>query len=257
MNDRGRRFPTPPLDNLFYESLRERRGAFQLVTRLMIPAETGTGFIVHRGQVARVIAVAGPQIADIDLFNADNPEEHLWANQTLNREGAHVTTFSRLWSGMPWFRPMMTILEDTVRNVPTNPGARHHIILGAHCNPFYWLIATGKPGHPNCYDNLVSAIAPFGLTAEDVHDNLNLFQKTCIDPETGRYISEASDAKPGDYVEFYAEMNVLMAVSACPCGSGRFPADSGLSDSKPLTVEIYETGVKSVPFEYFSVDSEL
>jgi uncharacterized protein YcgI (DUF1989 family) len=200
--------------------------------------------------VARLVCVEGPQIADVDVFNADDPHEHLWANQTLNREGAHLTTFSRLWSNMPRFRPLMTVIEDTVRNVPTNPGARHHIILGAHCNPYYWLIASGRSDHSSCYTNLVSAVAEFGLGPEFVHDNLNLFQKTRIDPETSRYVTEGSDAQSGDYVEFYAEMNILMAVSACPVGSGRFAAETHVTDTKSLLAQLYDTGVDPEPFAY-------
>lgn len=245
-----RKFPTLPLDRQFYEELRTKRVEFRLIERIDIPKESGRGFLVRQGQVVSIICPEGPQVADIDFFNADNPTERLWANQTCNREGAHLTTYSRLWSNMPWFRPLMTIIDDTVKTVPTSPGARHHIILGAHCNPYYWLIATGQEDHTSCYTNLVAAIAPFGLGPEQVHDNLNLFQKTRIDPQTSRYVTEASDAKPGDYVEFYAELNILMAISACPIGSGRYAAETGVSDTKPLQAEIYETGLMPRPFTY-------
>ena len=257
MIDKSRRIPTPSIDKRFYEDLRANREVFQLIREINIPKTSGKGFVVKRGQTVRIVCNEGCQIADVDIFNADNPGEHLWANQTLNREGAHLTTFSRLWSNMPWFRPMMTIIEDTVRNVTTNPGARHHIILGAHCNPFYWLVATGEREHPNCYDNLVEAIAPFELGPEHVHDNLNLFQKTRIDPETSRYVTEASDVRTGDFVEFYAEMNILMAVSACPLGSGRFAAELRQPDTKPLRAKIYETGVEPRTFEYAPAVSQL
>jgi uncharacterized protein YcgI (DUF1989 family) len=245
-----RRFPTPVLDRAFYDTIRARRPTFRLADELVIPKESGKGFIVRAGQAVQLVCVEGAQVADVDVFNLSDPKEHLWANQTLNREGAHLTTFSRLWSNMPHFRPLMTIIEDTVETVPTTPGARHHIILGAHCNPFYWLIARGDMNHSNCYMNLVSAIAPYGLGPEYVHDNLNVFQKTRIDVQTSRYVSEASDAKPGDYVEFFAEMDVLVAVSACPGGSLRYPAETGRSDTKPLLVKIFETGVEPRPFSY-------
>jgi uncharacterized protein YcgI (DUF1989 family) len=248
--ERVRRFPVPPLDKPFYENLRDKRETFALVERFIIPKESGKACLVRRGQVARVIAVEGPQIADIDFFNADNPVEHLWANQTLNREGMHLTRFSRLWSNMPWFRPLMTIIEDTVENAPVPPGGRHHHIFGAHCNPYFWLLALGKTGHPSCYENLVTAIAPFGLKPEAVHDNLNLFQKTRIDLDTDRRTTLPSDVRVGDYVDFFAEMNVLMAISACPVGSGLFAVETGNADTRPLGVEIYETGVDPLPFTY-------
>jgi uncharacterized protein YcgI (DUF1989 family) len=250
MADAVRRFPTPGFDQAFYDAVRARRDTFRHVEEISIPKETGKGFVVRRGQSLRLICVEGPQVADMDVFNAEDPREHLWANQTLNREGAHLTTFSRLWSNMPHFRPLMTIIEDTVTLIPTQLGARHHIILGAHCNPFYWLVATGDMNHSNCYSNLVSAIAPFGLGPEYVHDNLNVFQKTRIDAHTSRYVSEASDAKAGDYVEFFAEMDVLVAVSACPGGSLRYAAGKGPSDTKSLLVRIFDTGVEPLSFTY-------
>lgn len=55
---------------------------------------------------------------------------------------------------MPRFRPLMTIIEDTVETVATNPGARHHIILGAHCTPYYWLVGTGQANHSSCTDSI-------------------------------------------------------------------------------------------------------
>lgn len=250
MTDNVRCFPTPSLDQVFYENVRSRRSAFRLAEEILIPKEAGKGFLVRRGQTVRLVCIDGPQVADMDIFNASDPQEHLWANQTLNREGAHLTTFSRLWSSMPHFRPLMTIIEDTVKTVPTHCGARHHIILGAHCNPYYWLLATGDRTHSNCYSNLVSAIAPFGLGPEFVHDNLNVFQKTRIDANTSRYVSEGSDAQQGDYVEFFAEIDVLVAVSACPGGSLRYAAETGLSDPKPLIAQIFDTGVDPVPFAY-------
>jgi len=252
-----RPYPVPPLNRSFYEDLRARRKTFRLADRFVIPKESGKGFIVRRGQLARIIAIEGPQIADIDFFNADNPRERLWANQTLNREGTHLTTFNRLWTNMPWFRPIMTIVEDTVQNVPEPMGARHHYIFGAHCTPYFWLLALGRPGRSSCYENLVAAIAPFGLKPEDVHDNLNLFQKSRIDLETSRRTTVPSDVKRGDYVEFFAEMDVLMAISACPVGSGRFRVETGgcESDTKPLGVEIYDTGVEPLSFDYAAITS--
>ena len=81
-----RRFPTPPLDRAFYEKLRSLRHTFRLVDKVAIPKEPGTGFVVRRGHTVRLICVEGPQIADVDVFNSNDPREHLWANQTLTRE---------------------------------------------------------------------------------------------------------------------------------------------------------------------------
>lgn len=249
-------FPAPAIDLEFYQSLRDARPGFNQIDAFVISLEErGRAFVVKRGQSARIVCIDGPQIADVCFWNANDYTEHFWNDQTLNREGSHLTTYSRIWSNMPKFRPMMTVIEDTVENVPTHPGSAHHFVWGAHCNPYYWYYALRDPAHPyvtkyNCHYNLCRAVAPFGLSSNDIHDNLNLFQKGFIDSETGREdCSEASDAKEGDYVEFFAEIDVLVAVSVCPNGSGKFHWSVGEQDIRPLGVEIYDTGVDPLRHE--------
>ena len=69
----------------------------------------------------------------------------------------------------------------------------------------------------HCHSNLTRAILPFGLTEFDVHDVLNVFQVTGLDEED-KYFMESSPAKAGDYFEFFAEMDLLVALSTCPGG---------------------------------------
>jgi uncharacterized protein YcgI (DUF1989 family) len=47
---------------------------------------------------------------------------------------------------------------------------------------------------------------------------LNVFQVTGLDAD-GKYFMEASPAKPGDFIEFFAEIDLLCALSTCPGGS--------------------------------------
>jgi uncharacterized protein YcgI (DUF1989 family) len=53
---------------------------------------------------------------------------------------------------------------------------------------------------------------PFGLNESDVHDVINLFQVTGLD-EDGRYFMNPCPAEAGDYIEFLAEQDLLMALS--------------------------------------------
>lgn len=69
----------------------------------------------------------------------------------------------------------------------------------------------------HCHSNLTRAVLPHGLTELDVHDVLNVFQVTGLD-ENAKYFMETSPAKPGEYFEFFAEIDVLCALSACPGG---------------------------------------
>jgi uncharacterized protein YcgI (DUF1989 family) len=60
-------------------------------------------------------------------------------------------------------------------------------------------------------------VLPFNLTEFDVHDVLNVFQVTGLDSE-GRYFMEASPATTESFVDFFAEQDLLCALSTCPGG---------------------------------------
>ncbi len=67
--------------------------------------------------------------------------------------------------------------------------------------------------------------------------------------DIGRRPVEPSDAKAGDYVEFYAELDVLMAVSIGPGGSFSGDWSAGRNEILPIGIEIYDTGFQPLEFE--------
>lgn len=247
--------PKPPFPREFFDAVRKAKPNFKLAEKFVIPVkDAGKAFVVKKGQTFRLICIEGPQIADVCVWNAHDTKERFWAHMTLNREGIWVQKDMRLWSNMPKFRPMMTVLEDTVVNKPIHPGARHHYVIGAHCNPPLWYWVTKDKDHPfvthfNCYCNLTRAIKPFGMTSDDLHGNMNLFMKCWVDHETGLHPWEVTDVKAGDYVEFFAEMDVLIAVSICPSSSGTYHFYEKQEDPRPLGVEIYDTGFDAPVYE--------
>jgi uncharacterized protein YcgI (DUF1989 family) len=90
---------------------------------------------------------------------------------------------------------------------------------------------------------LVRAVLPHGLTEFDVHDVLNVFQVTGLNHDD-LYFCEPSPAKPGDYLEMFAEIDLLCALSTCPFGDLSVPlwgpeATDPLSGCRPLGVEVY------------------
>jgi uncharacterized protein YcgI (DUF1989 family) len=133
--DFRRKFPTPAATLAHYAAIRAAQPHYRLVDRFEIPSPTGRGFRVRRGQIARFLVSHGPQIVDLDLFNADDPTERLWANQTLNREGFWLGVNSRLWSNMPRFRPLAAIVDDTIVTDQSLGPARHHHIFGGTAIP--------------------------------------------------------------------------------------------------------------------------
>jgi uncharacterized protein len=238
--------PRPPFPKAFFDELQEHRDSFPLAAEFVIsPEEASRAFVVRRGQTLRITCIAGAQIVDMCIWNAEDPNERFANEYSLTREGIWLQRNMRLWSSLPWLRPMMTVTKDTVENRPVHPGARHHYLFGAHCNPQGWYWVVKNRHHPlvthnNCYCNLTRAVAPFGLGAKDLHDNLNLFMKCFVDHTTGLHPWEASDVRQGDYVEFYAEMDCLVALSICPSGSGRLPHDE--EEIRPIGISIYDTG---------------
>jgi uncharacterized protein len=243
-------FPAPPSNREFYEALREAR-PYTLAEKFTISVEeTGRAFVVKAGQTARVICEEGPQMADVCLWNAHDLREHFWNEGTLSREGDRLTTFTRLWTNVPRYRPIMTIVEDTAL---TEPDAGHHSCLTGYCDPHYWYLALKDKNHRyvtefNCYFNLLRAIRPFGMGREHIHDNINLNVRMFF-TEDGKHVFDVPKIKQGDYVEFYAEIDTLFAISICPDGSGQLHYTEGEQDIKPLGIEIYDTGIMPLVYE--------
>jgi len=213
-------------------TLSKEVSARSLVKSEVIPARSGRAFRVGAGEVLRVRCPEGPQVADLIAFNADDPREKFWQARTRVVHGSHLSVGDQLWSIPPWTRPMMMLITDTVVHSELADGARSHDLLFCRCDArLYGLVHGQAEGHANCNDNLVAAIAPLGLDAGAVHDPFNIFMTTGLN-RSGKPFYLPSDARMGDYVDLLAEMNVLVAISACPGGS------SG-KQSHPLAVEIF------------------
>jgi hypothetical protein len=61
------------------------------------------------------------------------------------------------------------------------------------------------------------------------------------------------DARVGDYVDFYAEMDLLLAASLCPRGSGATEPSEPAQERNPVTVQIFNSGMDPEPFSYESM----
>ena len=202
-----------------------------VVEKFIIPKARGRAFSIAKGQIFRVKCIEGPQVADMNIFNAKNPKERFSSSFTRIAVRPHLTTGDQLWSPAPFFRPMVTIVADTVGSKRSRRGAISHDLLFARCNRKFreWLMGSKQP---NCHDNLGRAIRRFGLSTHDVHDAFNIFMRTGIDRKD-RLFFEKPLAKKGDYMDLRAEMDCLVAVSACP-------GKSSGGVHHPLAIEIFE-----------------
>jgi uncharacterized protein YcgI (DUF1989 family) len=214
------------------------------VERFTVPMRSGRAWPVRAGQVFRIVAVEGPQVADLNVWNLTNPRERFWASRTRQLHQAHLGVFDRLWSSLPYLRPLLTITADTVQYGRDEDGAGCHDLLGTRCDPYVHKLLNGEEFDLCCHSNLVRAVAPYHLAEPDVHDVLNVFQVTGLTPE-GRYFVKPSAARQGDFIEFFAEIDVLVAISVCPHGDLSVPvwgpnAADAHSVCRPLGVEIWQ-----------------
>jgi len=202
--------------------------------------------------IVRISTPDGPQVGDLNIWNAANPRERFWAARTRQLHASHVSVGDRLWSCLPYLRPLVTIIADSLGGDAgygvDEFGGRCHDLLGTRCDPYVNTMLTGDQYDFHCHSNLTRAVLPYGLTEFDVHDVLNVFQVTGLD-EKGRYFMETCPAKKDDFIEFFAEQDVLMALSTCPGGDlsawgweeGKAEEGKGMKECcRPLKVEVFE-----------------
>lgn len=196
----------------------------EVLQRLHIPARGHTAFEMRSTNVLRIIDTEGEQVADLVAFNLNdtwerlNGESTMLLNGTYNpRQGAVVYTDD--------CNPMFTIIDDPVgRNYP---GA---LMCSEEMNRHRY----GVPGTLNCRDNLTAALRPYGIGKRQIPGAFTPFMNVIHHPD-GRAEIAAPPSKAGDHIDLRAEMDVLVAISACP--QERNPVN-GWSPS-PLDVIVY------------------
>ncbi|MBU3007622.1 MULTISPECIES: urea carboxylase-associated family protein [Cobetia] len=232
------------VDRDFYDSLTEGKAERTLVATHTVPLRDGLAWEVPAGHVLRIKITEGSQVGDFNMWNLQNPRERMWASRTRQLQRAHVSTYDRLWSTLPYLRPMATIIDDTLADYGVDAeGGRVHDLLGTRCDPYVNRLLTGEDFDHHCHSNLVRAVEPWGLTEFDIHDVLNIFQCTGLNNED-KYFMKACPARKGDYLEFFAETDLLCAMSCCPGGDLSVDlwgpdARDPLETCNPLGVEIY------------------
>jgi uncharacterized protein len=188
----------------------------------IVPAEHGLAFPVMAGEILRITCNEGPQTCDFNAFALDDPAEHFWSGRTRTLEGSHLTVGNRLWGTEPRMRPIFTIIADTVSRAVLPCNAASHDLVFSRCSHSAWVLRLGPGPHRNCNDNLTEALADAGFPGAPVHDAFNIFMTTGIDDDKRLRIFDPL-ARVGDYMELVAEIDTMVALSACPgdCNGGR------------------------------------
>jgi len=173
---------------------------------ITIPARKGKAARVRQGQTVRVINTHGEQVVDTWAFNADDLSEFMSMEhcrtrilKVIPKVGDVMVTNKR--------RPILTLVEDT-------SGGVHDMLMSA-CD-IYRFQGLGCEGyHDNCTDNLHSGMSEIGLRAPETPSPFNLFMNIPVHAD-GSLSFDPPVSTPGSYVALRAEMDLVIAFSACP-----------------------------------------
>jgi uncharacterized protein len=221
------------------------RAGAEPVAEITVPPRDARAFRVPAGHLFQISCPEGSQVGDLNLFNAADLTERFFSGKTRALHGTHVSVGDRLWSTLPHLRPMATIIADSLGWYGVDEhGGRVHDVIGTRCDPYTHAVLTGQQYHRCCHSNLTRAlVAETGMTVEAaeplVHDVLNVFMCTGFSRDTGQYFMKASPARKGDFIEFFAEIDLLALLSACPGGDCGAEHSSDAARCHPLRVDIF------------------
>jgi uncharacterized protein YcgI (DUF1989 family) len=153
-----------------------------------------------------VIDPEGSQVSDLLAFNADDVDEVISSGRTLDyAETIFLTTGNVLFSNRS--RPMLRIVDDTV--------GRHDFLLTPCSIDTFLHFYPDKPVHRGCFGNLAEALDRYGIAPDRIPVAFNCFMNVPVDGATGKLTVEPPLSRPGDYISFRAEMDLVIGLTAC------------------------------------------
>lgn len=196
---------------------------------VMAPA-TGWADVIKTGQRLRVTDLESLQVVDMAVFNAYNVREKLSTSYSRSRAGI---------AGEDGFHPrdrlfegdllMSTINNEMMRITADTADVKGmHDVHGRMCNRKLYE-AMGENDKDGCHEIISGVVAPWDLLPEDIPDTIDLFMNYHHDCAHGWWVLEDGVSKPGDYIEFEALMDCVVAQSNCPFYRGT-----------PMKVELFD-----------------
>lgn len=174
--------------------------------QMTVPARKGRAVRLSAGEAIEIINTHGTQVIDTWVFNANDPKEFL-SNEHMR------ATLGKLWPAegdaliTNRRRPIMVMEKDT------SPG-RHDTMIAA-CDDYRYGLLGCADYHDNCTDNLFAAMRRIGIHLSECPSPLNLWMNIPVAPDGSTSWGEPL-SKPGDYVVLRAQMDCVVAMSACP-----------------------------------------
>ncbi|MBY0566691.1 MAG: urea carboxylase-associated family protein [Hyphomonadaceae bacterium] len=175
----------------------------------VIPPRSGASLKLEKGQTLVVIDPEGEQVSDLVAYNADDTAEYISSGRSIDYASRILlTTGDILYSSRS--NPMLTIVHDDV--------GRHDFLLTPCSKEMFRIIYKDEHPHHGCQGNLENALAQYGVTPDRVPIAFNIFMNVDIDGKTGEIRVLPPLSKPGQSIGFRAEMNLIVALTACSAG---------------------------------------
>ena len=238
-------YPTDGLARPDLAPFHAARAGWRKVSETLVPPREARCFDVPAGHFFRITSVQGPQVGDLNLWAAQDLSERFFSGKTRALHGTHLSAGDRMWSCLPYLRPMALITDDSLDWYGFDAfGGAVHDVIGTRCDPYTHNLLGGGQYHHCCHSNLTRAVAdrfnlPLHAAEFAVHDVLNVFMCTGFTRDTGQYFMKASPVRPGDYLEFFAEIDLVGGLSACPGGDCSTLHSSDQAACYPLLVEVF------------------
>jgi urea carboxylase-associated protein 1 len=172
-----------------------------------IPAREPWSHVLRKGQVLRIVDLAGQQAVDTLFYNAADTAERYDAQQTLLAQNAvYIGRGTKLMSNDG--NLLATVIADTCGRHDTSAGAcsceSNTVRFGQHTRYMH-----------ACRENFILELARRGLGKRDIVGNINFFMNVPILP-SGEVVVDDGISTPGSSVDILAEMDVLCVISNCP-----------------------------------------
>jgi len=161
-------------------------------------------------------------VADLFAFNADDHACSLSSGRTIDYASKiYLTAGDTLYSNDS--RSMFRILEDKV--------GRHDFLLTPCSQEMFEILYKHVGHHPSCFENLYTALKPFGIAPSQIGTTFNVFMNVTVD-EHGTVAVKAPLSKAGDYIDLRAEMDMICGLTSCSA------ENSNNGTFKPIDYEI-------------------
>lgn len=174
-----------------------------------VAPRTGTSFLIRKGQQLTVIDPNGTQVSDLVVFNQHDVGEVISNGRTFDyADTIYLTTGHLLYSNRS--NVMLKIVNDTC--------GRHDFLLTPCSKDTFRILYDEVQPHQGCFGNLSMVLSKYAIAPDRIPCAFNCFMNVPVDGRTGNFTVEPPISVAGDHIDFIAEMDLVVGITACSAG---------------------------------------